>query len=104
MREKKSDFILSVSFSLSHMRLRARARCPISGGEERVRGSSKLPLEIFRVFLFMTERGRVMLSVIPAAMRMPMRSDEAAMTRPVLSALVPAFANPSILFLVSSSI
>jgi hypothetical protein len=70
MEEKKSDFILSTVFSLSHIELKAAVSSNISGGEVIFRSLLKIPLEISFVFSIKAVRGLVMLLVMSKEVEM----------------------------------
>src|SRR4030067_540926 len=72
--ERKSDFILSTTFNLSHIELKALATSDISGGDEIFRSHWKTPPEISFVFPMTRERGRVMLLVVKKDMAMNKRT------------------------------
>ncbi len=90
MSAKKSDFILSTSFSLLHMVLNAWASAPISGEEGTLKSASKTPSAMSFVFFCISERGRVMLLVISTARAIPNSRDTALTTMAVVRARLPA--------------
>src|SRR5512143_3389570 len=79
--EKKSDFILSNSLSLLHMRLNEPASADNSGGEEMARSSLKCPFPMSLVFFSRIDRGWVMLLLIHKEVTIPnMRKAPVIMT------------------------
>jgi len=64
MVEKKSDFIFSTLFNLSHIALKALVSSIISGGDVILRSLLKIPFEISFVFSINDVNGFVMLLVV----------------------------------------